>query len=131
MRWLALALLLGCAGPTESTPAPPEADDRWWHGAWVVDEARLAPDEALSPAARQTARALAATFADRVRFDLGPERVRRVVAGAVVETPLTAASVGPERVVLTLAGGQHLVLERGDAGPVLSDADGSRPVRRP
>lgn len=130
MRWLALALLLGCAGPGEVTPDAPEVDDRWWHGAWVIDAARLAPDEALSPAARQTARAMAATFADQVRFELGPDRVRRVVAGQVTDATLTGATVDAERVVLTTAGG-HVVLERDAAGVVLSDGEGSRPVRRP
>jgi len=137
--WLALALCLAlpaCAGPSESTAGTDEAtleavDARWWHGAWVVDTARLKPDESLSPAARQTARALAATFGDQVRYALGPDRVRRDVAGASQSWPLAGASVSGERAVLDLVGGDHLVLERSPDGVVLSDGVGSRPVRRP
>lgn len=133
VAWLALA---GCAGPSESTPTTDEAtedatDERWWHGTWIVDTARLQPDENLSPAARQTARALAATFAGRVRYELGPERVRRVVADRAETWPLAGVSVKGERAVLDLRGGAHLVLERSPTGVVLSDADGSRPVARP
>lgn len=132
---LLVLALLGCAGPGEST-APGEAssaatDDRWWHGAWVVDGGRLQPDEALSPAARQTARALVATFADSARYELGPDGVRRTVADHDDRWRLAGASIGEQRVVLDLVGGAHLVLERGPDGVMLSDGAGSRPVKRP
>ncbi len=133
---LGASALLGCAGPSESTPATEEAvdesaDERWWHGTWVIDAARLRPDDDLSPAARQTARALAATFAGRVRYELGPERVRRLVADRTQAWSLAGVSVRDGRAVLDLVGGGHLVLERGPSGVVLSDGDGSRPVARP
>lgn len=131
---VACAVLGACAGPSESATdqaGEEAADTRWWHGAWVVDRERLEPDEKLSPAARQTARALAATFADAVRFELGPDGARRVAAGQSMAWQLGGVSPGPDRVVLDLVGGGHLVLERGPSGVVLSDAVGSRPVRRP
>lgn len=132
--WALALLAAGCAGPGESAgaDAPAEAADaRWWQGTWVIDGARLRPDEALSPAARQTARALAASFADSVRYELGPERVRRVVADQSASWPLGGVSIRGERALLELVGGPQLVLERGPDGVLLADGAGSRPVRRP
>lgn len=137
MRWWLCALslaLVACAGPSESaTDEASEAvtESRWWHGTWVVDRDRLQPDEHLSPAARQTARSLAATFAETVRFELSPDGVRRAAAGQVSAWRLERVGPGADRVVLDLVGGRQVVLERGPEGVVLSDGAGSRPVRRP
>lgn len=136
MRRAAIILALaaaGCAaGPSETAPPPPVVapDPVWWHGAWVVDTERLEPGAELPPEARKTARALVAGIGEHIRFELGPERVRRVVAGEVSDERVVSAEVSPERAVLTLPGAREVVLETAPEGATLIDAAGRRPVRR-